>query len=285
MRVRGGKSGLDGFESHLLLIRARGETDIMSRFERDVAGSIPAEHIMKGFTLIELLVVIAIIVALASIAVIAVPALLDSSSENQCLKSIQAALITTQANADLYRTRCGIRIERAYKTDGNGFMRKDSNGNALWLDYQRIKFVALGLKQSETTAIAYNQEERVPEYILLRRMLYSSIIDLPKRWWITTETAIASTSDDEIKPPNASQYSVFDNCYVIFDFQGRLHRFIDHMDYMDEDQPYGGRIPVVSYPDPSSRSLLMYNRSEYESIGKKVSVTPINISSIGVIDR
>lgn len=240
--------------------------------------------LVNSFTIIELLVVISIIVILSTFAVISIPEMFNSNSEAYFLKSVQSSIIIAQSYSKFYKTRCGIRVERAYKTDSNGFMMKDNNGNALWLNYQRFKFVALGLKQSETTtAIAYNQEEQIPEYVLLRKILHSPVIDLPKRWWITTETAILSASDDQIKPSNASQYSVFDNCYVVFNFQGELHKFTDHMDYMDEDQPYGGRIPVVSYPNPSSTNLLMYNRFDYELIGKNVSVTPINISSMGII--
>jgi prepilin-type N-terminal cleavage/methylation domain-containing protein len=233
-----------------------------------------------GFTLIEVIVVIGIIVILSSLTMIAVPEMVASSDKTKCIKSIESSLITAQATSLLYKTRCGIRIERAYKTDKDGFMKKDSNGNAIYLDYQRIKFVIFGIRQ--TGLFGYNKDERIDESMTLRKIKYYPVIDLSKTFWAAPEHAISSVND-EIKFSNSSVYSVFDTFYVIFDFTGKLHSFSDFMFYLDETQPYENKYPVVPYPEASSKSLFVYNREEYNSFNKNMNYIPINISLEGTI--
>lgn len=240
---------------------------------------------MNGFTLIEMLVVIGIIVVLTALTLISIPGMLTSTNQNQCIQTIESALITAQATSVKYRTRCGIRIERAYKEDKDGFMVKDNNGDAIYLNYQRIKIVILGIRQ--TGLIGYNDSKVFDESWTLRKIKDSSVLELPKNFWVTTESAINKNS--EVYPKNASKYDTFDNCYVLFDFTGKLHSFSDFMYYIDEDQPYydgsGTKIPVVEFPEASSRSLYIYNREEFKSVGKNVSFFQINISDNGAIPK
>lgn len=242
----------------------------------------------RAFTLIELMVVIAIIIIIIAVAGIFIPGLLRSSEQSQTIKSIEMAVTTSQANSETYRSSCGLRIERAYKTDLDGFMIKN-NGIPVWQDYQQIKFVAFGIKQSSSPFFGYfGSQVSIPpfgdnldETKTYRKLKNSPTIKLPKNFWVGNQSL-----DKPWQPSNPEAVPIipFETCYVIFNYKGEITSVKNWLYYLDETQPYGDKYPIVEHPDVSSKSLIVYDRIKYNADKNEINNgIPLHINRNGFI--
>lgn len=235
----------------------------------------------RAFSLVELMVVIAIILIVVTLSAISIPAMLRSADQSGAISALESTLALAQTKAQLYCTTVGIRIERAYRTDTNGFMVKDSNGEAIWEDHQQIRLVIFCHKQSSGHSSAWGEagfNVSVPpgnnilfEQFTFRRFLNEGVTDLPKSFWVAPVGALENPGNyGEWQPSNqnASPYNTFETFYVLFNRRGESKVQDYWMYYLDDGQiDDGGTKPIVEHPLPSERAVIVYDRQLYQSQG------------------
>ena len=229
--------------------------------------------------------VIAIIVMTATFAVVGIPGMIRSGEKTEALAKLDSALTIANAESSMYRTPVAIRIERSYRTDQDGIMLKDTSGNAIWGDHQQIKLAILGHRRKNPVTGHSNFPiakfgTEISEEFTFRRLSNSSTIELPKTFWLAPGEEV----DDVLWQPNhpeVSKISPFDTFYVIFNHKSELRQRTDWLYYMDETQLYDSdwKRPIIDHPEPSSMSIKLYDRTQYNS--GKLEFENINITHQG----
>ncbi len=225
----------------------------------------------RAFTLVELMVVAAIIILIIAVATPAIGPMLASSQKAEATSILKGLLASAQTAAEVKGTSVGIRIERAFRTDNDGFMvdrqgrRTFDNGFAgpVWLDHQQARI--LDFATTRQYSFRYEPGSRVyqlPAGAWVGPAYYLNNFDLSEAGLTYTPT----------NPPRAVPYNVFETFYIVFNASGEIATFPSDWNwYSDRTQPYVDPDNILQprYVDsnrPSALSLVVYDRKEYEQV-------------------
>lgn len=232
----------------------------------------------RAFTLVELMVVAAIIILIVSIATPAIGPMLASNEKSSAISTLKGVLAAAQTAAAVKGTSVGVRIERAYRTNTDGFMI-DSQGRTVldagfsgpvWLDHQQARI----LDFSTTKQYSFIFEPG------------SKVYELPAGAWVAPADYLRTDAAHNynmseagltFNPPSTPAvvpYNVFETFYVVFNAAGEISVFpYDWNWYSDRSQPILDSnnnlqpryVPYMQNRN-SALSLIVYNRKDYESI-------------------
>jgi len=237
-----------------------------------------------AFTLVELLVVIGIIILVLAIAVPAVGPMLASNEQAALVNTINGMLVKAQARAS--NERSGLRLERAYATNDQGLM-VDRDGDTpddgaafdgpIWLDHQQVRIVTYNPHGND---FAFRQAKGTEPF------------PLPEGAWVAPSYVLdpaimPSLAEDDLTyryDPGVSwrELNRMDTFYVMFENGGELISAPGSLNtYLDARQHEDALVRVFSgnptdpngsvWP-PSTLSLLVYDRSEFNEIDPDDSV-------------
>lgn len=225
----------------------------------------------RAFTLIELMVVVAIIFLFVSMSTIAVAEIFRSSEQAQAVQTFKASLAKAQAIASSHGVTTALRIERSFKIDENGLMKK-VNDKATWFDHQQIRIVTQGLRRSNLKGhLGFDQAPFgfVPEQFGFRKIVDENVIRLPKSHWLAPQEALTNFDDLNVQyqPSNVNAVAInpFETFYVAFSRTGELKNNTKWLYYLDETQRYKDKVPAVEHPTDVTQSVIIYDRLLFES--------------------
>jgi len=226
----------------------------------------------RAFTLLELMVVMLIVAIALVIVQFSLVRLLSSRKQLQATRILESSLSQSRSIAMLHGTTAGVKIERSFRTDGEGLMVK-FDGKAIWNNYQQIKFVIFGHKQNSNLICGkIDSFNRIPETISFRRLIGTETIEFPNQFWIAPNFALDRLNEINVdwQPSNinAVSFNPFENFFIVFNEKGELRRHRSSFFYLDETQPYNNSgertIPAINQMTNVARYAIIYDKTQFD---------------------